>query len=142
MGNPVADDTILESRDNRTLADHLIERLGPGFSGENEIRHVTPGLVKINVWWSGEKMIAGLPAHTKRFATVASFRTWRSSRFFVAQGPAIKVELMLLAERVRFELTVLAYTRVPGVHLKPLGHLSFSNCSEKYVVLCKPLLPF
>ena len=29
-----------------------------------------------------------------------------------------------LAERVRFELTVLAYTRVPGVHLKPLGHLS------------------
>lgn len=29
-----------------------------------------------------------------------------------------------MAERVRFELTVLAYTRVPGVHLKPLGHLS------------------
>ncbi len=30
----------------------------------------------------------------------------------------------LLAERERFELSVLAYTRVPGVHLKPLGHLS------------------
>ena len=30
----------------------------------------------------------------------------------------------IVAERVRFELTVLAYTRVPGVHLKPLGHLS------------------
>ncbi len=29
-----------------------------------------------------------------------------------------------MAERVRFELTVLAYTRFPGVHLKPLGHLS------------------
>ena len=29
-----------------------------------------------------------------------------------------------MAEKVRFELTVLAYTRVPGVHLKPLGHLS------------------
>ncbi len=39
-----------------------------------------------------------------------------------------------LAERVGFELTVLAYTRVPGVHLKPLGHLSLylkSNRSEK-----------
>jgi hypothetical protein len=29
-----------------------------------------------------------------------------------------------VAERERFELSVLAYTRVPGVHLKPLGHLS------------------
>ncbi len=29
-----------------------------------------------------------------------------------------------MAERERFELSVLAYTRVPGVHLKPLGHLS------------------
>lgn len=67
-------------------------------------------------------MIAGLPLHTGRFATVASSRTWRGSRFPVALGPAIKIERM--AERVRFELTVLAYTRVPGVHLKPLGHLS------------------
>lgn len=32
-----------------------------------------------------------------------------------------------MAERVRFELTVLAYTRVPGVHLKPLGHLSIRD---------------
>ena len=39
-------------------------------------------------------------------------------------GPAIKVELYIMAERERFELSVLAYTRVPGVHLKPLGHLS------------------
>ena len=30
----------------------------------------------------------------------------------------------MLAERERFELSVLAYTRFPGVHLKPLGHLS------------------
>lgn len=29
-----------------------------------------------------------------------------------------------MAEKERFELSVLAYTRVPGVHLKPLGHLS------------------
>ena len=29
-----------------------------------------------------------------------------------------------MAERGRFELPVLAYTRFPGVHLKPLGHLS------------------
>ena len=34
--------------------------------------------------------------------------------------------ILFMAERVRFELTVLAYTRVPGVHLKPLGHLSGS----------------
>ena len=32
-----------------------------------------------------------------------------------------------MAEKVRFELTVLAYTRVPGVHLKPLGHLSITK---------------
>jgi hypothetical protein len=38
-----------------------------------------------------------------------------------------------LAERVRFELTVLAYTRVPGVHLKPLGHLSGDDNLEKTV---------
>ena len=36
-----------------------------------------------------------------------------------------------LAERVRFELTVLAYTRFPGVHLKPLGHLS----SKSFAIL-------
>lgn len=34
-----------------------------------------------------------------------------------------------MAEKVRFELTVLAYTRVPGVHLKPLGHLSVMNAT-------------
>ena len=36
-----------------------------------------------------------------------------------------------LAEKVRFELTVLAYTRVPGVHLKPLGHLSLLCVSRR-----------
>ena len=36
-----------------------------------------------------------------------------------------------MAEKVRFELTVLSYTRVPGVHLKPLGHLSVNSlCSR------------
>jgi hypothetical protein len=38
--------------------------------------------------------------------------------------PQVTDSIMQMAERVRFELTVLAYTRVPGVHLKPLGHLS------------------
>ena len=42
-------------------------------------------------------------------------------------------EIVRMAERVRFELTVLAYTRVPGVHLKPLGHLSVGlGCNEWY----------
>ena len=36
-----------------------------------------------------------------------------------------------MAERVRFELTVLAYTRFPGVHLKPLGHLSITVYIKK-----------
>ncbi len=36
-----------------------------------------------------------------------------------------------MAEKVRFELTVLAYTRVPGVHLKPLGHLSLLCSSAR-----------
>ena len=43
-----------------------------------------------------------------------------------------------MAERVRFELTVLAYTRVPGVHLKPLGHLSVGlGCNEWYYLNVK-----
>ena len=44
-----------------------------------------------------------------------------------------------MAEKVRFELTVLAYTRVPGVHLKPLGHLSttkmLSNASFTTIII-------
>ena len=43
---------------------------------------------------------------------------------------------LYMAEKVRFELTVLAYTRVPGVHLKPLGHLSVAL--EKRDELCIP----
>ena len=39
-----------------------------------------------------------------------------------------------MAEKVRFELTVLAYTRFPGVHLKPLGHLSTTKILYKGVV--------
>ena len=48
----------------------------------------------------------------------------------------IKGLFMQMAEKVRFELTVLAYTRVPGVHLKPLGHLSVAL--EKRDELCIP----
>jgi hypothetical protein len=54
MGDSIADDAIPESRDNRTLADNLAEGLGSGLSGENEIRHATPGVVWISsVGWSG-----------------------------------------------------------------------------------------
>ncbi len=43
-----------------------------------------------------------------------------------------------MAEKVRFELTVLAYTRVPGVHLKPLGHLSVMCVSKGVVNIDRP----
>ena len=48
------------------------------------------------------------------------------------KNPVIKyiTGFFYMAEKVRFELTVLAYTRVPGVHLKPLGHLSFMCASD------------
>jgi hypothetical protein len=55
---------------------------------------------------------------------------------FCCTGPGYQ-DRILLAERVRFELTVLSYTRVPGVHLKPLGHLSNIECSGKCEVVCK-----
>lgn len=43
-----------------------------------------------------------------------------------------------MAEKVRFELTVLSYTRVPGVHLKPLGHLSaYIAIQQKNLLLFK-----
>jgi len=45
-----------------------------------------------NVEWGDKKMIAGLPVHTKSVTAVASFRTWRSSWFLVAQDPAIKIK--------------------------------------------------
>ena len=44
----------------------------------------------------------------------------------------IKGLFMQMAEKVRFELTVLAYTRVPGVHLKPLGHLSMKSWVKRH----------
>ena len=50
--------------------------------------------------------------HTKGPTTVASFRTWRGSRDFVAQDPAIKPLVATLAERVGFEPTV----RLVSVH--------------------------
>ena len=52
--------------------------------------------------------------------------------------------LLRMAERVRFELTVLSYTRVPGVHLKPLGHLSITlnGNALQQDVLHKRSIPF
>ncbi|GEM_PF-2983460 len=38
--------------------------------------------------------------------------------------------LLCLAEEVRFELTVLAYTRFPSVRLKPLGHPSMKKVKK------------
>ena len=54
------------------------------------------------------------------------------------KNPVIKyiTGFFYMAEKVRFELTVLAYTRVPGVHLKPLGHLSIL-----YVRACLFIVP-
>ena len=71
------------------------------------------------------------PAH-EAFATVASSRTWRSSRTFHCRPTAInsqfvKTDRTRLAEREGFEPSVVSYTRFPSVHLKPLGHLSPDN---------------
>ncbi len=55
-------------------------------------------------------------------------RDQKQGVLWIVQGVG---EIVRMAERVRFELTVLAYTRVPGVHLKPLGHLSVGlGCNE------------
>ena len=68
-------------------------------------------------------MIAGLPAAHKEghyrcfLPDLAEFVILRCA------DPAITPK-SYMAERERFELSVLAYTRVPGVHLKPLGNLS------------------
>ncbi len=48
---------------------------------------------------------------------------WKQKRAEASSATA-RFYLILLAEKERFELSVLSYTRVPGVHLKPLGHLS------------------
>ena len=142
MGDTVANDTILQSRDNRALADYLTECLRPGFSGENEIGHANTGFGRESVWWNGEKMIAGLPATHKEVHCRCFLPDLAEFVILCCAGPGYQKSNSYLAERVRFELTVLAYTRVPGVHLKPLGHLSISKCSEKCVVLCKPSLIF
>lgn len=60
--------------------------------------------------------------HTKHLLTVAPFQAWRGSQPLIAQGLA---HLLYMAERQGFEPWVrVAYTRFPGVPLKPLGHLS------------------
>src|SRR5262249_21051582 len=59
------------------------------------------------------------PGHTRRFATVASFRTWRGSRPHVVPTTNFRRRERDSNPRYPFE-----YTRVPGVRLQPLGHLS------------------
>ena len=127
MGNPIADDTILESRDNRTLADDLTKGLGTGFSGKNEIRHATPGLERISIWWSGKKNDSRVTCNTQRGSLPLLPSGPGGVRDSMLRRARLSKSNSYLAERVRFELTVLSYTRFPGVHLKPLGHLSFSN---------------
>ena len=63
--------------------------------------------------------------HTKGLATVASSRTWRGLRAFVAQDPAIKPLGPVYGGEggIRTHGT-LPHTRFPSVLLRPLGHLS------------------
>ena len=64
------------------------------------------------------------PGHTRWCATVASFRTWRGSRPRVV--PATKCLSCSTSRRGRDSNPryPFRYTRVPGVRLQPLGHLS------------------
>ncbi len=68
-------------------------------------------------------MIAGLPEAHKEIHYRCFLPDLAEFVILCCTGPGYQTEIMM-AERVRFELTVLSYTRVPGVHLKPLGHLS------------------
>jgi hypothetical protein len=80
-----------------------------------------------DVWRTGEKMIAGLPAAHKEIRYRCFLPDLAGFTILCCAGPGYQSRTQKLAERVRFELTVLAYTRVPGVHLKPLGHLSITE---------------
>src|SRR5215469_11891752 len=65
------------------------------------------------------------PGHTRRCATVASFRTWRGSRPRVV--PTTSFLLDSSVQRRGWDSNPrypFIYTRVPGVRLQPLGHLS------------------
>src|SRR6516162_2495687 len=65
------------------------------------------------------------PGHTRRCATVASFRTWRGSRPRVV--PTTNLSSSRCCVRRGWDSNPrypFRYTRVPGVRLQPLGHLS------------------
>lgn len=81
-----------------------------------------------------ERMIAGLPAAHGEIRYRCFLPDLAGFAILRCTGPGYQNQTM--AERVRFELTVLAYTRVPGVHLKPLGHLSSLN-AQNCELLCK-----
>ncbi len=76
-------------------------------------------------WSIGQKNDSQAPLrHTKVLTTVASFRTWRGSRAFVAQDPAIKTQDLYGGEGGIRTHGTLPHTRFPSVLLRPLGHLS------------------
>src|SRR5262249_25403674 len=64
------------------------------------------------------------PGHTRRCATVASFRTWRGSRPRVVPTRICLTALLLRRGWDSNPRYPFRYTRVPGVRLQPLGHLS------------------
>ncbi len=101
------------------LANDLIKALRSPFSGQYEIRH-DYGVSCILKDDSQAPL-----RHTKGPTTVASFRTWRGSRDFVAQDPAIKGFSARGGEGgIRTLGALLTHTRFPIVPLRPLGHLS------------------
>ncbi len=77
-------------------------------------------------------MIAGLPAAHKECHYRCFLPDLAEFVILCCADPAIKPK-SIMAERGRFELPVLAYTRVPGVHLKPLGHLSVIGYPDENV---------
>ena len=69
-----------------------------------------------------------------------SLETIRRQKRAEALSATARFCLILMAEKERFELSVLSYTRVPGVHLKPLGHLSVIGTGQYGPLQCGSLI--
>ena len=103
------------------------------------IRHVRPHLRGEGPEGANEPTTWERPGHTRRCATVASFRTWRGSRPRVV--PTTSCWCCRTSQRRGWDSNPrypFRYARVPGVCLQPLGHLSSLAESVGF----EPTVPF
>ncbi len=90
-------------------------------------KHITRGALKKRTFPKSP----GTLRHKIRLPTVASFRIWRGSVADPCIGPGLFEKVTVRRERDSNPRYSFEHTRLPSVHLRPLGHLSKNAIPEK-----------